>query len=145
MKPLSSLLIVATAITAISTSAYAATQDPLTRLPVYPGSSPVSTQTVDTTMKYCSYNVQVKGYHLPDGSVTKSLPWYLHQIPGSRPYAYHAGPNVGNAIFNADGSAEAVIQKSPNERFIPATLMLYRFSPAIPPASRANIANASGC
>ena len=145
MKPLSSLLIVATAMTAISTSAYAATQDPLTRMPVYPGSSPVSTKTVDTTMKYCTYDVQVKGYNLPDGSVAKSLQWYLRQIPGSRPYAYSAAGNVGNTVFSADGTAEAVIQKSPNERFIPATLLLYRFSPAIPLESRAKIATASGC
>ena len=48
-------------------------------------------------------------------------------------------------IGNADGTAEAVIQKSPHERFVPATLLLYRFSPAIPPASRANIATTKGC
>jgi hypothetical protein len=96
-------------------------------------------------MKYCSYNVQVKNYQLPDGSVAKSLQWYLHQVPGARSYAYSAAGNVGNAVFNADGTAEAVIQESPDERFVPATLLLYRFSPAVPPASRANIATASGC
>lgn len=145
MKLMSSSFIAATAIAVISTSAFAATLDPLTHLPLYPGSTPVSTHSVDTTMKYCTYNVQVKGYHLPDRSVASSLQWYMHQVPGARSYAYKAGGNVGNAVFNADGTAEAVIQKSPNEQFIPATLMLYRFSPAIPPASRANIATASGC
>jgi hypothetical protein len=42
-------------------------------------------------------------------------------------------------------SASSASHARTNERFILVTLMLYRFSPAIPPASRANIANASGC
>ena len=102
-------------------------------MPLFPGSTPVSSQAVEMRMSLCNYKIETKGYNLPNGTAASVPQWLARAIPGAHPYPYSAGGQAGIAMFSAAGDGMVHIEKSRSERFVPSTLIFYRFSPPIPP------------
>jgi hypothetical protein len=143
MRLVYALVFAALTTVSIGSSAFSATGEALTGLPLYPGSHPQSHKPFDTTMNVGNHDIRLKSYGLPGGSVAKSVvAWYAKQLAGSKPIPYKDSVGVtGTTFFNADGTVQVKIENSPNERFIPATLYFYRISPGFAPGDRATYAS----
>lgn len=87
----------------------AASSDPLTGLPLYPGSG---TPTSLPKTKICNCEMKGNFYIVVSGNISAVNHWYADHLPGFRMYHAVTDGRTQDTFFNADGTKEVTITGS---------------------------------